>query len=116
IKGLTMDNPEEGETVRGSVDIANSGFDAAEGLTLRVKDESGNVLLEEKDITLGSGENSGYGFEYTLPETKDGSARWNITAELLQGENAVSEKTLSGTITAQAVLDTFSVTQSTSRD
>lgn len=116
ITDLTMDNPEEGETVRGSVDIANSGFDAAEGLTLRVKDESGNVLLEEKDITLGSGENSGYGFEYTLPETKDGSAQWNITAELLQGENAVSEKTLSGTITAQAVLDTFSVTQSTSRD
>ena len=82
ITDLAMDNPEEGETVRGSVDIANSGFDAAEGLTLRVKDESGNVLLEEKDITLGSGENSGYGFEYTLPETKDGSAQGTKVKEM----------------------------------
>ena len=116
IADLTMDNPEEGETVGGRVRIENSAFEAAEGLTLQVKDESGNVLLKEKDIDLGSGGGNEYTFSYTLPETKDGKAEWNITAELLQGKSAVSEKTLSGTITAETYLDTFSVSQSSSRD
>ena len=116
ITELTMDDPEEGQTVRGNAAIANNSFETAEDLTFRVKDESGNVLFEENDIVLRSGGNGEYEFEYTLPETENGSAQWNITAELLQGESVVSEKVLSGTITAQAVLDTFSVSQSTSRD
>ena len=116
IVSLEMETPKAGETAEGQVSIENKGFLSAEGLTLKVEDEQGNVLLEEKDMSLISGAGNTYNFTYKLPEKTVGSADWKVTAKLTQSGDTVSEKSEQGSVVGKAELGVLSVVQTESRD
>lgn len=116
IVSLKMKTPKTGETAEGEVSIENKGFLPAEGLTLKVEDEQGNVLLEEKDMSLISGAGDTYSFTYELPKEAVGSADWKVTAKLTQGKETVSEKSKQGSVVGKSELGTLSVVQNKRRD
>lgn len=116
ITSLTINRPQEGTAVTGSVKVKNDGFKDESDLTVQVADQDGNILLEEEIETLESGKVEEYTFEYTLPKSGKGETEWNVEAKLVKKGEVLSEAKESGTIVAELSVTNLRAEQENSRD